>query len=163
MIGYVLFGVAMIRTAMLLRWAGILVAVGAPAHLLGFGIAQLVSTAAWPDRDLGQCESRRRPRLARLSALAHTGRFGCACFRQVDTSMSTESAEQPVTKPPGTPHRVRVIIFRVVAALAGLFFVVAVVLMVPGFRGVAGRRQDFGIDDRRNSHKSRSRGRDRSP
>ena len=43
--------------------------------------------------------------------------------------MSTESAEQPVAKPPGTPHRVRVIIFRVLAALAGLFFVVAVVLM----------------------------------
>ena len=43
--------------------------------------------------------------------------------------MSTESAEQPVAKPPGTPHCVRVIIFRVLAALAGLFFVVAVVLM----------------------------------
>jgi hypothetical protein len=48
MIGYVLFGVAMIRTATLPRWSGVLVAVGAPAHLLGFGIAQLVSTAAWP-------------------------------------------------------------------------------------------------------------------
>jgi hypothetical protein len=46
-IGYALFGVAMIRTATLPRWSGILVAVGAPAHLLGFGIAQLVSTAAW--------------------------------------------------------------------------------------------------------------------
>src|SRR4249919_2574565 len=43
--------------------------------------------------------------------------------------MSTESAEQPVAKPPGTPHRVRVIIFRVLATLAGLFFVVALVLM----------------------------------
>jgi hypothetical protein len=41
-------GIAMIRTATLRRWAGVLVAVGAPAHLLGFGIAQLVSTAAWP-------------------------------------------------------------------------------------------------------------------
>jgi hypothetical protein len=48
MIGYVLFGIAMIRTATLPRWSGVLVAVGAPAHLLGFGIAQLVSTAAWP-------------------------------------------------------------------------------------------------------------------
>jgi hypothetical protein len=48
MIGNVLFGVAMIRTAALPRWSGVLVAVGAPAHLLGFGIAQLVSTAAWP-------------------------------------------------------------------------------------------------------------------
>ena len=37
MIGYVLFGVAMIRTATLPRWSGVLVAVGAPAHLLGFG------------------------------------------------------------------------------------------------------------------------------
>jgi hypothetical protein len=43
--------------------------------------------------------------------------------------MSTEPAERPVAKPRGTPHRVRVIIFRVVATLAGLFFVVAVVLM----------------------------------
>jgi hypothetical protein len=53
MIGYVLFGVAMIRTATLPRWAGVLVAVGAPAHLLGFGIAQLVSTVAWPIAILG--------------------------------------------------------------------------------------------------------------
>jgi len=53
MIGYVLFGVAMIRTVTLPRWAGILVAVGAPAHLLGFGIAQLVSTAAWAIAILG--------------------------------------------------------------------------------------------------------------
>jgi hypothetical protein len=53
MIGYLLFGIAMIRTATLPRWAGVLVAVGAPAHLLGFGIAQLVSTAAWPVAILG--------------------------------------------------------------------------------------------------------------
>jgi hypothetical protein len=53
MIGYGLFGVAMTRTPTLPRWAGILVAVGAPAHLLGFGIAQLVSTAAWPIAILG--------------------------------------------------------------------------------------------------------------
>jgi hypothetical protein len=43
--------------------------------------------------------------------------------------MSTGSSQNPVAKPSGTPHRVRVIIFRVVATLAGLFFVVAVVLM----------------------------------
>jgi hypothetical protein len=43
--------------------------------------------------------------------------------------MSTASSENPVAKPHGTAHRVHVIIFRVVAALAGLFFVVAVVLM----------------------------------
>jgi len=48
-----LFGIAMIRTAALSRWSGVLVAVGAPAHLLGFGIAQLVSTAAWPIAILG--------------------------------------------------------------------------------------------------------------
>jgi hypothetical protein len=53
MISYVLFGVAMIRTATLPRWAGVLVTVGAPAHLLGFGIAQLVSTVAWPIAILG--------------------------------------------------------------------------------------------------------------
>jgi hypothetical protein len=32
-IGYVALGIAMIRTATLPRWAGVLVAVGAPAHL----------------------------------------------------------------------------------------------------------------------------------
>ena len=56
-IGYVLFGVAMIRTAALPRWSGLLVAVGAPAHPLGFGIAQLVSTNRMADRDLGKCGS----------------------------------------------------------------------------------------------------------
>ena len=40
MIGYILFGIAMIRTVTLARWAGVLFAVGAPANLLGFGIAQ---------------------------------------------------------------------------------------------------------------------------
>jgi hypothetical protein len=53
MIGYVLYGVAMIRTGALPRWSGVLVAVGATAHLLGFGIAQLVTTAAWPIAILG--------------------------------------------------------------------------------------------------------------
>jgi hypothetical protein len=48
MIGYVLFGIAMIRTAGLPRLAGILVAVGAPAHLIGFGLAQLVMPVLWP-------------------------------------------------------------------------------------------------------------------
>ena len=47
MVGYLLFGLAMIRTASLPRLAGILVAVGAPAHLIGFGLAQLVSPALW--------------------------------------------------------------------------------------------------------------------
>jgi threonine dehydrogenase-like Zn-dependent dehydrogenase len=53
MIGCVRFGVAMIRAVTLPRWSGVLVAVGAPAHLLGFGIAQLVSTTAWPIAILG--------------------------------------------------------------------------------------------------------------
>jgi uncharacterized integral membrane protein len=43
--------------------------------------------------------------------------------------MSTGSSESPIANPLSTAHRVRVIIFRVVATLAGLFFVVAVVLM----------------------------------
>jgi hypothetical protein len=47
MIGYALFGIAMIRTPRLPRLSGVLVAVGAPLHLLGFGISQLVSTAVW--------------------------------------------------------------------------------------------------------------------
>ena len=46
-IGYLLFGITIIRTASLHRLAGILVAVGAPAHLIGFGLAQLVSPALW--------------------------------------------------------------------------------------------------------------------
>jgi hypothetical protein len=53
MIGYVLFGIAMIRIATLPRWSGVLVAIGAPAHLIGFGVSQLVSTAAWPIAILG--------------------------------------------------------------------------------------------------------------
>jgi hypothetical protein len=93
MIGHILFGIAMIRTATMPRWSGVLDALGAPAHLLGFGMGQLVSTAAWPIAILGQCESRRRPRLARLSALAHAGRLRCACFRKTDASMSSGSSE----------------------------------------------------------------------
>jgi hypothetical protein len=43
--------------------------------------------------------------------------------------MSTDSSDNAVVSRPSTAHRVRVLIFRVVAALAGLFFVVAAVLM----------------------------------
>jgi hypothetical protein len=43
--------------------------------------------------------------------------------------MSTRSSESPATDSDRGPHPVRVIIFRVVATVAGLFFVVAVVLM----------------------------------
>jgi hypothetical protein len=52
MIGFLLFGIAMTKTA-LPRWSGVFVAVGAPAHLLGLGISLLVSTAAWPVAILG--------------------------------------------------------------------------------------------------------------
>jgi hypothetical protein len=52
MVGYALFGIAMTRTA-LPRLSGFLVAVGAPAHLLGFGMAQLVSVVLWPVAVLG--------------------------------------------------------------------------------------------------------------
>jgi hypothetical protein len=47
MVGYALFGSAMARTATLPRLSGVFVAIGAPLHLLGFGISQLVSTAVW--------------------------------------------------------------------------------------------------------------------
>jgi hypothetical protein len=46
-VGYALFGIAMTRTTTLPRLSGILVAVGAPAYLLGGGVAQLVSPAFW--------------------------------------------------------------------------------------------------------------------
>jgi hypothetical protein len=52
-IGYIILGIAMARTSTLPRWSGVLVAVGAPAHLLGFGISVLVSTVAWPVAILG--------------------------------------------------------------------------------------------------------------
>ena len=53
MVGYALFGIAMTRSASLPRLAGMLVAVGGPAHLLGFGLAQLVSPALWPIAVIG--------------------------------------------------------------------------------------------------------------
>ena len=53
LIGYVLFGIAMTKTATLPRFAGVLVAVGAPAYLVGAGLSVLVSTAAWPVAVLG--------------------------------------------------------------------------------------------------------------
>jgi hypothetical protein len=52
-IGYAVFGIAMARTATIPRLAGVLVAVGGPLHLLGFGVAQLVSPALWPIAVLG--------------------------------------------------------------------------------------------------------------
>jgi hypothetical protein len=52
-VGYALFGVAMTKTATLPRLSGILVAVGGPSHLLGLGIALIVSPAVWPVAVLG--------------------------------------------------------------------------------------------------------------
>jgi hypothetical protein len=52
-VGYLLFGIAMTRTPSLPRLAGILVAVGGPAHLLGAGLAQLVSPTLWSIAVLG--------------------------------------------------------------------------------------------------------------
>jgi hypothetical protein len=48
MIGYVLLGIAMIKTAIAPRLSGILITIGAPAHLIGFALAQLVDPALWP-------------------------------------------------------------------------------------------------------------------
>jgi hypothetical protein len=47
MVGFVLLGIAMAKTATLPRFAGTLVAVGAPAHLIGFGLSQFVSPSLW--------------------------------------------------------------------------------------------------------------------
>ena len=47
MAGYVAFGTAIAKSGVFPRWSGILVAVGAPLHLVGFGIAQLGSPGLW--------------------------------------------------------------------------------------------------------------------
>jgi hypothetical protein len=46
-VGFVLFGLAMAKTATLSRSSGILVAVGAPSQVVGFALAQTVSPALW--------------------------------------------------------------------------------------------------------------------
>jgi hypothetical protein len=46
-VGFVLFGMAMVKTATLPRSSGLLVAVGAPAQVVGFALAQTVSPALW--------------------------------------------------------------------------------------------------------------------
>jgi len=50
--GYILAGIQMTRTTAT-RTCGILVAVGAPAHLLGFGMSQLLSPTLWPIAVIG--------------------------------------------------------------------------------------------------------------
>ena len=52
-VGFVLFGMAMVKTATLPRSSGMLVAVGAPAQVFGFALAQTVSPALWTVAVLG--------------------------------------------------------------------------------------------------------------
>jgi hypothetical protein len=47
MAGFVILGMAVAKSGAFPRWSGILIAVGAPTHLLGFGVAQLGSPALW--------------------------------------------------------------------------------------------------------------------
>jgi hypothetical protein len=68
MIGYVLFGVAMIRTLTLPRWSGVLVAVGPPGPLAGFRHSSGGVDRRVADRDSRRRVSWRRPRLARPHA-----------------------------------------------------------------------------------------------
>jgi hypothetical protein len=69
MIGFILFGIAMIRTAALPRWSGLLVAVGRSGASAGFR-----DSSACLDCRLGDRVSRRWARLGELSALADTDR-----------------------------------------------------------------------------------------
>jgi hypothetical protein len=52
-VGFILFGMAMVKTATLPRFSGLLVAVGAPIQVVGFGLAQTVSAALWSSAILG--------------------------------------------------------------------------------------------------------------
>ena len=77
MIGYVLFGVAMIRTVTLARCRRAR-RDGRSGPAAGFRVSSADLDRRLADRDLGQCESWRRPGLAGLSVVAHTGNFRCA-------------------------------------------------------------------------------------
>jgi hypothetical protein len=52
-VGFVLFGMAMAKTATLPRSSGLLVAVGAPIQVFGFALGQTVSPALWSFAVLG--------------------------------------------------------------------------------------------------------------
>jgi hypothetical protein len=52
-VGFVMFGMAMAKTATLPRSSGILVAVGAPSQVFGFALGQFVSPALWAVAILG--------------------------------------------------------------------------------------------------------------
>lgn len=47
MAGYVILGTSIASSGELPRWPGILIAVGAPVHLVGFGVAQLAAPQLW--------------------------------------------------------------------------------------------------------------------
>jgi hypothetical protein len=103
---------------------------GRSGHLLALGIAQLVSTAwpiaflrwslgaslAWPGYRLWQ-----KPGVSNLLLSAKSTQ-----------AWAPGSSDNPIMSPPALLTRYGVIIFRVVSAPAGLFFVVAVVLMASG-------------------------------
>jgi hypothetical protein len=52
-VGFVLFGVAMAKTASFPRPSGLLIAVGAPVQLVGFALAEFASPALWAVAVLG--------------------------------------------------------------------------------------------------------------
>jgi hypothetical protein len=52
-VGFILFGMAMAKTATFPRSSGLLVAVGAPSQVFGFALAQTVSPAWWSVAILG--------------------------------------------------------------------------------------------------------------
>ena len=89
MIGYALFGIAMMRIRALPRLAGLLVAVGAPAHLLGFGLSQLVATAWWVVAVLGAVSLGARPGLGGLPTVANRVRLGSASSPAKGASIAT--------------------------------------------------------------------------
>lgn len=53
MVGFVIFGRAMSKTATLPRLSGTLLALGAPMHLIGFALAQFASPVLWTFAVLG--------------------------------------------------------------------------------------------------------------
>ena len=52
-VGFVLFGMAMAKTASFPRPSGLLVGVGAPTQVVGFALSQLVTPALWAVAVLG--------------------------------------------------------------------------------------------------------------
>jgi len=107
MIGYVLFGIAMTKTATLPRLPGVLVAVGAPAYLVAAGISALVSTAAWPVAVLGSVSlgaGKGRPQ-TRTSGTSRTARRAAksdgprSLASPLDAARSSSSRRAQTTAP----------------------------------------------------------------